>query len=154
MGTEPEGEKFEIVFGAPNEAEAALIRGLFESAGIPAKVLDVNLNAYAVSMAIAERGYRVAVPASRAREADEVLIENGFVDPELQEDIPSGARVCAKCLHSVLQEWDSCKKCGEPFDWSRFRREAPETARTKMLGLGIAILAAALVFAARFISHR
>lgn len=120
MAEYPEG--MEVAYGASTEAEASLIAGLLESAGIPAVLLDQNVTTYQIVMATANRGFRVAVPRARAEEAEEVLIENGFVDPELQKPIPPGAGVCPKCLYTVLPEWDSCGNCGEAFDWVGRRR--------------------------------
>ena len=77
-----EEEPLEIVFGAGTEAEAALVSGLLESAGIPAVVLDENLAGYDIVMAGATRGYRIAVPASRRDEAKEILVENEVLEPE------------------------------------------------------------------------
>ncbi|MBI4347647.1 MAG: DUF2007 domain-containing protein [Elusimicrobia bacterium] len=115
----PEAEPLEIVFGAATEAEARLVAGLLESAGIEAVVLDENLTTYQIAVATATRGYRVAIPRSRRPEADEVLIENGYVDPDLQEDVPPGGGVCAKCLHTVLPGSSFCSNCGEPYEGPR-----------------------------------
>lgn len=115
---DPAPGELEVIFGASNEPQAALVLGLLQSAGIPAVLLDGNLTTYQIVMAVATRGYRIAVPRPRAEEAEEVLIQNGFIDPDLQEAIPPGAAVCPKCLHTVLPAAPNCAKCGEPFDWS------------------------------------
>ncbi len=114
-------DQLEVIFGARSGAEAGLVVGFLESAEIPALILDENLTSYQIVMAHAVRGYRIAVPASRRDEAREALIEGGFIDPELQKDVPPDATVCPKCSYIILADWDECHECGEPFDWSQIR---------------------------------
>ncbi|MDE2293298.1 MAG: DUF2007 domain-containing protein [Elusimicrobia bacterium] len=83
-------DRLEVVFGAPNQGEAEVVRGLLEAAGIPAFSLDENLIAYDVAIAGATAGYRVAVPADRVGEAREVLADNGFI-PAGEADGPPPA---------------------------------------------------------------
>lgn len=109
----------EVVHGCPTEAEARLIAGLFEAAGIPSVLLDENLTTYQVVMACATRGYRIAVPRSRKEEAVQVLIENEYVDPSLQDEVPQGGTICTDCLHTVLAAGSSCPHCGAQGRWER-----------------------------------
>lgn len=119
-GSVPEFEEnLEVVHGCGTEAEAQLIVGLFQSAGIPSFLVDENLTTYQVAFASATRGFRIAVPKSRKEEAIQVLIENGYIEPALDEDIPPGASICTDCLHTVLTAGKSCTNCGAPGRWKR-----------------------------------
>jgi hypothetical protein len=111
--------QFSIVFGASTEAEAQLARGLLESAGVTAVVLDANLTAYQAVVAHATRGVRVAVPLLQAEQAEHLLAEAGFVRPDLMEEIPAGAQICPNrdCLRTVPRGADRCPACGEPVAW-------------------------------------
>jgi hypothetical protein len=72
-------DDLEVIFGASSDAEAALVSGLLESAGIASVILDQNLTTCQIVMASAERGYRIAVPSKDRDEANEALVEGGFI---------------------------------------------------------------------------
>jgi hypothetical protein len=72
-------DDLEVIFGASSDAEAALVSGLLESAGIASVILDQNLTTCQIVMASAARGYRIAVPSKDRDEANEALVEGGFI---------------------------------------------------------------------------
>ena len=79
-------DDLEVIFGASSDAEAALVSGHLDSAGIASVILDQNLTTCQIIMASAAHGYRIAVSSKDRDAANEALVEGGFIslDQETQ----------------------------------------------------------------------